>query len=92
LYVDAAFEPGGHSGIGGLLPDKDGKCLGFFSEAAPPELVSAIKRSDQETIIFELEGLALGVSIFKERIAGKRVIVFTDNQAASVPDQMQVCE
>jgi hypothetical protein len=73
LYVDAAFEPGGHSGIGGLLPDKDGKCLGFFSEVVSPSLTPAISRADQKTVIFELEGLALatGISLFRQEIAGK---------------------
>lgn len=83
LYVDASFEPGGSSGIGGLLLDQSGNCLGFFSESVSEDLVTQIKSDDQKTIIFELEGLAvaIGLSVFQKLIAGKRLIVFTDNQA-----------
>ena len=83
LYVDVSFEPGGSSGIGGLLLDQSGNCLGFFSESVSEDLVTQIKSDDQKTIIFELEGLAvaIGLSVFQKLIAGKRLIVFTDNQA-----------
>jgi hypothetical protein len=83
LYVDAAYEPAGQSGIGGLLLASDGSCLGFFSESVSKELVESIKRPDQKTVIFELEGLAvaIGLSVFHSMLAGKRVVIFTDNQA-----------
>jgi hypothetical protein len=32
LYVDASFEPEGFSGIGGVLLDSNGVCLGCFCE------------------------------------------------------------
>eukprot|EP00435_Cladocopium_sp_Y103_P055064 s365_g18.t1 len=82
LYVDAAYEPDGASGIGGVLLDQASVCLGFFSEVVSNELVTDLKRESQETVIFELEGLAIaiGLSIIKTFISGKRVVVFTDNQ------------
>jgi len=55
LYVDASFEPGKHSGVGGLLLNQHGKCLGFFSEIVTPSLISKIRNVDQKTIIFKLE-------------------------------------
>ena len=72
-----------HSGVGGMLLDCQGKCLGFFSEVVSPELVSAIRREDQKTIIFELEGLAvaIGLPLLQEQVSGKKLIVFSDNQA-----------
>ena len=84
MYVDASYDPSGHSGIGGLLLSDSGSCLGFFSENVSNEVVRAIQREDQETIIFELEGLAIaaGLHVFKELLRGKRLVVFTDNQSA----------
>eukprot|EP00435_Cladocopium_sp_Y103_P017297 s391_g4.t1 len=84
LYVDAAFEPTGYSGIGGQLYDITGECLGFFSECVSDALLESIKRPDQRTVIFELEGLAIaaGLQVFSHLISGRRVVVFTDNQAA----------
>ena len=75
LYVDASFDASGHSGIGGLLLNRDGQCLGAFSESIPAESVSEIQREDQETIIFELEGLvvAVGLHVFKDLLIGRRV-------------------
>ena len=83
LYVDASYEQGEKGGVGGVLYDSQGNCLGFFSEPVSSELVSKIKRADQETIIFELEGLAVatGLALFKDLLRGKRLVIFTDNQA-----------
>ena len=84
MYVDASYGGDGHSGIGGLLLDDPGTCLNFFSEEVPRDVIYSIRRNDQDTIIFELEGLAIavGLHVFKEQLRGKRLVVFTDNQAA----------
>eukprot|EP00435_Cladocopium_sp_Y103_P041803 s1348_g11.t1 len=84
MYVDAAYEPDGFSGIGGVLYDSTGECIAYFSEVVTPELVEAVRRPEQKTVIFELEGLAIavGLDVFTRWIKGKRVIVFTDNQSA----------
>jgi hypothetical protein len=61
-----------------------GKCLGCFSEEVTPALVSKLKRKEQQTVIFELEGLAIAVALnaFSEHVKGRRVVIFTDNQSA----------
>ena len=84
MYVDASYDADGHSGIGGLILDRSGTCLGFFSEKVTDGVLQAIKRGDQTTVIFELEGLAIavGLHLFEEHIRGRRLVVFTDNQAA----------
>lgn len=84
IYVDAAYEPSSFSGIGGLVLDSKGECLGAFSEEVPHDVLAKIKREDQETVIFELEGLAIAVAlhVFREYIKGRRVVVFTDNKSA----------
>lgn len=84
IYVDAAFEPSGYSGIGGMILSADGECLGCFSEEVPPLLIERLKKEDQKTVIFELEGLAIAAALhcFGNVARGKRVVVFTDNQSA----------
>ena len=84
VYVDASFCSDGHSGLGGLLLDEQGQCLSFFSEEVPESLTSSIRRDDQDTIIFEPEGLAIaiGLHLFKNFLKGRHLVVFTDNQAA----------
>ena len=84
IYVDAAYEPSKFSGIGGLVLDAKGECLGSFSEEVSPDVLARIKREDQETVIFELEGLAIAVAlhVFSQHIKGRRVVVFTDNKSA----------
>ena len=82
IYVDASFEPEGYSGLGGLLLSSNGKCLGHFSEEVPRSCIDSFIRSDQNTVIFELEALALVASLdtFHDLVAGHRVIIFTDNE------------
>ena len=84
IYVDASFEPTGFSGVGGMVLDSRGNCIDFFSEKVQPELLAMIKREEQETVIFELEGLAIAVALrlFTQHIKGRRVVVFTDNKSA----------
>ena len=51
---------------------------GSFSEF----VIKLIKRDDQETIIFELEGLAVATALQQvPLLKGKRVVIFTDNQS-----------
>lgn len=80
--VDTSFEPNGYSGVGGVAFDSNGSCVGNFSEVVTPEMIGLIKRDDQETIIFELECLAVATALqlFGTLIKGKRVVIFTENQ------------
>ena len=80
--VDTSFEPNGYSGVGGVAFDSNGSCVGNFSEVVTPEMIGLIKRDDQETIIFELEGLAVATALQQvPLLKGKRVVIFTDNQS-----------
>ena len=83
LYVDTSFEPSGYSGVGGLLLDSNGTCLGCFSEVVSQDLLGAIMKPDQQTPIMELEALAIyvGISLFKDLINDARLVVFSDNQS-----------
>lgn len=83
LYVDASFDPDGYSGIGGILLDSSGRCLGCFSETVEAQLLASIMSSTQETAILELEGLAVATALdtFQGSLKSVRVVVFTDNQS-----------
>lgn len=59
LYVDASFEVGGYSGVGGVIYAESGEALVFFSDEVTSDLVQMIEKDGQVTIIQELEMLAL---------------------------------
>lgn len=82
IYTDACFEPG-LAGLGGLAYDGDGIVLGYFSYAMPSDLVELIKKQGQETIIAELEALALlaGVKVWLHGLSDLQVVLFCDNDS-----------
>ena len=85
VYVDAAFEPNGFSGIGGLVVGKGGQILAWFGEQILPEDLSRLRTTadgEKETVIFELEALALALSIevFKAFLKDSSTVFFTDNE------------
>ena len=83
VYVDASFEPAGYSGVGGIVFDESGKCLGFFSEPVEQPLLERIMQPGQKTVIQELEALAAYVAVVKfQHLLGKRrVVLFSDSEA-----------
>eukprot|EP00438_Fugacium_kawagutii_P031568 Skav201075 [mRNA] locus=scaffold5595:979:2202:- [translate_table: standard] len=74
VYVDASFEPGGYSGIGGLCVNSDGSVHSFFSEAVPKDLLCLVEHGDKEAIILELEMVALLVAatLWQDVLRSKR--------------------
>ena len=63
VYVDASFSPDGYSGAGGLVLSSSGTLLDFFSEEIDAEFIASFKRSSQQTVIYELESLAVIVAL-----------------------------
>eukprot|EP00438_Fugacium_kawagutii_P001422 Skav211637 [mRNA] locus=scaffold3476:7948:11312:+ [translate_table: standard] len=82
IYVDASFEPGGYSGIGGLCVNSDGSVISFFSEEVPPDLLCLIEKGSKETIILKLEMVAILVAatIWQDMMHSKRAVIFIDNE------------
>eukprot|EP00438_Fugacium_kawagutii_P016271 Skav232599 [mRNA] locus=scaffold2282:11506:13323:+ [translate_table: standard] len=82
IYVDASFELGGYSGIGGLCVNSDGSLHSFFSEAVPRDLFCLVEKGDKETIILELEMVALLVAatLWQDVLPSKRTVFFIDNE------------
>ncbi|CAE7041545.1 unnamed protein product [Symbiodinium sp. CCMP2592] len=86
VYVDASFSDEGKlCGIGGMAYDHKGSLLQWFGENLDASLVSQVMTSFErvkETVIFELEALAVYVALkfFFKALKGKNVVVFTDNE------------
>ena len=84
IYVDASFEPEGHSGLGGVVFGPGGQALAWFGHQLDHvHLDQLLRGRDQvrETIIFELEALALAISlkVFGAFVERRGAVVFTDN-------------
>ena len=84
VFVDASFEPEGYSGLGGICYDANGKILKWFSAPVPTDLLKVLQGcfgETRETVIYELEALAVVVALelFKKHLAGRNVVVYTDN-------------
>ena len=84
VFVDASFEPEGYSGLGGICYDANGKVLKWFAGPVPTDLLKVLQGcfgETRETVIYELEALAVVVALelFKKHLAGRNVVVYTDN-------------
>ena len=85
LYTDACFE-NGTGGLGGVLVDQHGTILSFFSSVVDTKQVSMLNPLKKETIIFELEALAVLVGttclLPSEGVrSNNRIVIFVDNGA-----------
>lgn len=79
IYVDACFEDGTYSGIGGALYDNNGTVLAFFREELTAEFISEVKNIvGQISIIEELEMLVLlaAVELWCPLYPSHRVVAF----------------
>ncbi|CAE7812845.1 unnamed protein product [Symbiodinium sp. CCMP2592] len=85
IYVDASFEPGGYCGLGGLIFNSSGAALSWFGYKLQQCHVDRLLKDgerEKETVIFELEALALAISleVFRPLVGRKGVVAFTDNE------------
>ena len=84
IYVDASFEPGSRSGLGGVVYGPGGFALAWFGyEVQECHLAKLLSGRDRvrETVIFELEALALAIclGVFSTFVERRGAVVFTDN-------------
>ena len=79
IYVDASFEEGSYSGLGGAVYSSAGVLMSFFSERIDPDFIERVKRENQKNIIQEMEMLALLIAVATWCPAwnGFRVVAFT---------------
>ena len=83
IYVDASFEAEGFCGVGGMCHDSVGNAVGFFSEQVTRETLELMGSKDKDTIIMELEALAMALAlhVWKSELSKKRIVLFTDNES-----------
>ena len=86
IFVDACHEPGASkpAGLGGNLLNSSGHYLEYFSEMLDEQGLSSINVRSSGNPIFELECLAIlcALQLWHPRVAGKHLIVYTDNNGA----------
>ena len=82
IYTDACQDEDG-AGVGGVAYDSVGNILGYFSSVVTSEQISLINSDDKQTVISELESLAVlaGLEIFGSPRVGHQAISFIDNEA-----------
>eukprot|EP00435_Cladocopium_sp_Y103_P037801 s2791_g10.t1 len=83
LYTDACYA-GGVGGLGGILYDGHGKMLSFFSTEVNREQVQILNPSKKETVIFELEALAVLVGLEKEGGGAMLVLVVAGERTGAI--------
>ena len=78
LFCDAAGEPARIAAVVWV----DGEV--FFTDCPPPPEVTALwkVRADQQIMGLELLSIALGLSVFMDRLKGRKVIIHSDNTGA----------
>ena len=83
IYVDASFDEGKYSGIGGVVYCSSGQPVAFFSESMDHDFLSLVKAGCKENVIQELEMLALltAVEMWGPVWNGHRVVAFTDSES-----------
>lgn len=83
IYTDACFDED-VAGLGGVLVDEDGKVVSFFRYKLTPEEIGLVNISNNETIIGELEALAmlLGLEVFGMKAPDGEIVLFGDNEGA----------
>ena len=84
VFVDASYEPSGRSGVGGICYDASGNVLSWFGSEVPSSFLKVLQScfgSERATVIFELEALAVAVSLelFAHLISKRNIVMYTDN-------------
>ena len=83
IYVDASFDQGKYSGLGGMVVDMSKKTLFFFSEAVDDDTLNDIMSKGQKTVIQELEMMAVlaAVKSWHSFLKSRKVVLFTDSES-----------
>eukprot|EP00434_Breviolum_minutum_P036637 symbB.v1.2.032470.t1/scaffold3898.1/size48671/2 len=84
LFTDASFDPVSGAGIGAVLFDDTGALVEWFGFLAPVGELSTLLKDDRETVICELEAIAvvLAMLIWGSITASSRLMVYIDKEGA----------
>ena len=80
LFVDARGVPARCAAVLFI----DGQCM--FTDGQPSEAIMKCfkQRADNQIMTLEILAISVGLSSFAEELAGRKVIVFSDNTGAEV--------
>ena len=84
LFTDASFDPSSGSGLGAVLLDDCGSVIEWFGFLSPLASLSSLLVQDRETIIGELETMAVVLSmlLWGRFTASSRLMIYIDNEGA----------
>ena len=84
LLTDASFEPGSGAGLGAVLVSSDGTIMSWFGIHVSIEQLSALLMDGKETVIGELETLAVAMALllWADRLCSTQLLVYIDNEGS----------
>ena len=84
LFTDASFDPVSGAGLGAVLFDDTGDLVQWFGFLMPVSGLSSLLKEDRETVIGELETLAVVLSmlIWGRATASSRMMIYSDNEGS----------
>lgn len=84
IFTDASFQDDFSGGIGGVICTSTGNVISWFGYMLEPAFTTKLMKEDQKVAIGELETIAvlLAAHIWRDHIAGKRVLFFVDNEGS----------
>ena len=84
LLTDASFEPGRGAGLGAVLVSSDGAIISWFGIHVSIEQLSALLMDGKETVIGELETLAVAMALllWADRLCSTQLLVYIDNEGS----------
>jgi len=84
LFTDASFEENGQAGLGAVLVNGAGKVLAWFGMCLNQEQLAPFLSAGQQTIIGELETLAVALSllVWQNLLESVQLMVYIDNEGS----------
>ena len=84
LFTDASFEANGQTGLGAVLVNSTGKVLAWFGMCLNQEQLALFLNTGQQTIIGELETLAVALSllVWHDLLESVQLMVYIDNEGS----------
>ena len=84
LFTDASFEENGQAGLGAVLVNGKGKVVAWFGMFLSQEQLALFLSAGQQTIIGELETLAVALSllVWQTLLESVQLMVYIDNEGS----------
>ena len=84
VFSDASFEKGNEGGLGAVLVAPNGDCVSWYSFSLDGDLLLPLLSKGGETIIGELEtvAVAMAINLWSRTLHSQHVVFFIDNDGA----------